>query len=140
MTRFLIALVAAAGCTSLDEHVDTEVVSVNVSPQLSAPDAIAPAQLTLRMVAGSRADHELALDSVTIDEQDLAIAPFDPMWIHAGETKELPLANAGTTNAELAPLCGRTVNLFVYLTFLDSVSGSKSEGSWTSTRVAVTCQ
>lgn len=144
MNKSLIVL-ALAGCSSLDEGVSVDVVQATIAVTPASPDTLATADLTLHLAALSRANHEIALDRVALEppgateETDLAVAAFAPFWIHANESKDLSLANAGTTNGELSASCGMTANLFVYLTFLDASSGTHTEGTWTGTSVAIAC-
>jgi hypothetical protein len=109
------------------------------------PDALATIDSDVHATALSHANHQLALDRVTLEDPsagfstELAVEPFTPFWIHADESTDITMANGGTTNAELAPVCGQTANLFVYLWYLDSVDGSKIAGTWTSAPVAIAC-
>jgi hypothetical protein len=122
-----------------------DVASATIALQPSAPDALAQIDLGVRLVARSRADHEVALDRVTLEQSstafamDLAIAGFTPFWIHSSESAEVNLANAGTTNAELASLCGETATVFVYLDYPDTITGMKEQGGWSQTAVAIAC-
>ena len=128
------------------EGVSVDVISATISLQPSALDSLATVDLAVRMVAKSRADHELALDRVTLEEpsanfaKDLALASFVPFWIHDGESTEVRLTNAGTTNAELASLCNQTASLVLYINYLDTISGTKSEGTWSVAPVMIICQ
>lgn len=140
-----LILVALAGCSSLDEAVSVDVAQATIAVAPASPDSLATTDLSLHLTALSRADHELALDRVALEppgateETELAVAAFAPFWIHANESKDLSLANAGTTNRELSAFCGETANLFVYVTFLDASSGTHTEGTWTGTSVAIAC-
>ena len=135
MIKIALAVVVLAGCSSLDDDVGMA-VTATIAVQPSEPDSFAVVQLDLVMSAGSRADHELALDRVTLDETELAIAPFTPFWIHGGDSADRSLANAGTINSALAPLCGQTASLAVYITYVD---GAQGDGTWASTPVAIAC-
>jgi len=144
MNKSLI-LVALAGCSSLDESISVGVTQATIAVTPGSPDSLATVELTLHLDALSRANHELALDRVSLAppgatvETDLAFAAFAPFWIHANEAKDLSLANAGTTNGELSAFCGDTANLFVFLTFLDESSDTHTVGPWTGTSVAIAC-
>jgi hypothetical protein len=133
MIKATIALLALTGCSSLDDEVGIAVTGT-ITVQPSEPDSLATVQLDVVMSALSRADHELALDHVTIGDTELAMAPFTPFYIHANESADRSLANAGTTNAELAGLCGQTATVTVFLSYLDG-----GDGTFASTPVAIAC-
>ncbi|HTR55258.1 MAG TPA: hypothetical protein VMJ10_31465 [Kofleriaceae bacterium] len=156
MIKAVIVALALAGCTTLDEEVDVYGLSATISLQPSAPDALADVELTLRIAARSRADHEIALDSVGLAQPDaeyqtdIAMNPFTPFWIHPGQSEEVTLANVGTTNAELGWLCGApasssstdgTTNLHVVIDYLETLRPNGGvRGNWTDAQAAVTCR
>ena len=116
---------ALAGCSSLDNSVGTNVVSTEVGVARSAPAALATVKATVHLTALSRADHDVAVNYAALEPAtgelrlDLAPSPASPFSIHANEDMNVLFVNVGTTNGELASLCGQTMNFYASFTFLD---------------------
>lgn len=124
-----IALLTTTGCSSFDDDVFPHVVNASVTATPAAPTALAAVDLTLEIVAGSRAEHEVELGEVRLEQpadglivQALHLAfPGDPtLTFHPGNTKTVGLVNTGTTNADLAALCGQALDVSVFLGYPDT--------------------
>ena len=147
MNEALVGVVALAGCwSSIDNEVGMGVDSAAVVAKPSSPDSLATIDLTVDFGAGPRCDdHLIALDHALVTTPsasgdgvsiELALAPFDPFWIHADQLVYVVLANAGTTSAELAPYCGQTMELTVFAKLLDTTD---SYPPWVGRDVAIAC-
>jgi hypothetical protein len=138
MTTYLgLALALFAGCSSFDDDVFPDVATATLTAVPSAPSGLAAIDITLRIVAGPSADRVVSLDLVRIEHVDDRSHALDLDVVLPGNaTRSLgpndvvsaELVNVGTTNVELAPLCGETFYFQVFLAYPDS-PGETTGGS-----------
>jgi hypothetical protein len=148
MRSLLLAVLVVSGCSSFDEDVFPKITSASVTASAAAPGALAAVDITIDVVAGSRADHTVALREVRLDHDpdrspaktlDLAF-PGDPtLTLHAGDHMTLGLVNVGTTNADVLGLCGQALDLSVMLAYADPMMDGEEE-TGDGAPIAVACQ
>jgi hypothetical protein len=123
-----VALVCA-GCSysSLDDEILPELLHAEVIVDPAMPTAAATLDVRLELRGGPTAaadaviDRSVLEDPSLVDEDAILVqlalgfpATFDA-YIGASETKVVDLENLGTTNGELAGLCGTPLTLRLYL-------------------------
>jgi hypothetical protein len=142
-----IAMLATTGCSSFDDDVFPHVANATVTAVPAEPDSLAAMDISLRIVAGPRAEHEVALERVSLErptgsrvrDLDLAFPDTATLVFHAGDEMTVGLVNVGTTNGELTPLCGQTLDLAVLLDYPDTVSDGVAEWTGGGGTVAIAC-
>jgi hypothetical protein len=146
MKTAMLGMVVLAGCTTIDDGVRVDVVSATIAVNPAAPDSLATVDLSVQMVADTDGEHELALNSAALDDvpgaiyqTGLDVSAFEPFWISPNEIRAVTLTNVGTTNEELAPLCGLTLRVFVYVDYLDESSGTRISGTTAAGPVTIAC-
>jgi hypothetical protein len=153
MSRFAVLSLLLAGCSysSLDDEIQPEILTANISVDVAHPDALAPVWVHLQLSGGSRASSPALLDRIALDDPsgpvgdpleggdllrlDLAYPVDFSSYIHPSEVKQVDLQNIGTKNADLQPLCGRALTLRVWL------ADANESSSWTldDMPVAIAC-
>lgn len=131
----LAALVLAA-CSSFDGDVFPKVSSASLHADPAAPEALASVDIALRLEPGWRADRPVTLRSVelwrAVDPPSraahLELAFPDGDEIEVDQPQVVKLVNVGTTNGDLAPLCGQTFTLTVQLAYPEDASGWNGTG------------
>ena len=123
--QLALAIALLGACSSFDDDVFPHVVTASVSTQPAAPTELASIAVTVRIAAGPNAERRVELHSATLENPDgthvleleLAFPGASVIGFHADQVKTLDLVNVGTTNADLAPMCGRTFNLGVMIDY-----------------------
>ncbi|MFN0252944.1 MAG: hypothetical protein ACKV2T_39080 [Kofleriaceae bacterium] len=149
MRRGLCAVIACAGCSysSLDDEIFPELLGAEVAVESAAPTDAAIIDVRLALRGGPTASADAVIDRIVLEDPaivgsqaellELAVgfpAGFDA-YIGGSETKVVDLENHGTTNAELAGLCGSALTMRLYLADAD-----EPNTWWLATRpVTVAC-
>jgi hypothetical protein len=136
---WLVATIATtAACANLDHEVVPDVVRAAVAVDRNAPDELATVDVSLRLTAGSAAEHTIEIWDVwlmkpahTVSSDYLRLAftcsgqsRFEAcaegiLDIDPDQQLLVKLANVGTTNADLIPLCQQAVDLYLNIRYLD---------------------
>jgi hypothetical protein len=142
----ILLSIAAGGCSSFDDDVFPHVVTASLRVDRMKPDELATLDVSVRIEAGRTAHRGVALRSVELHPTDgagsfaldMAFPVGDTITLNPGEATTVSLANSGTTNAALTPLCGRPGYLFVSLAYPDEPSSWTGSGADTPL-ITVTC-
>jgi hypothetical protein len=111
----------ATACSNLDHEVVPDVASAAVAVDRNASVELAMINVTLRLSAGSQADHTIELWEAWLMQPTRDVSKFQLKLALPGGTLDLDpddekvvnLVNVGTTNADLTPLCEQGVDLYV---------------------------
>lgn len=136
---WIVATLATTGaCANLDDEVVPDVLRAEVAVDRAAPDELATVHVSLRLTAGSTADHTIEIWNVSLmepaqDSSDSYLKLAVPcsrrssvgacsgrgLDLDPGQQMVVDLVNVGTTNADLMPLCHRAVDMTLSIRYLD---------------------
>lgn len=123
---WLVAMFATA-CTDLDHEVVPDVIHAAVAVDRSAPAELAMVDVSLRLIAGARADRTVELWDAWLMQPTRDVSTFQlklafpegSVDVEPREQRVVDLVNLGTTNADLLPLCHQAVDVRVNIRYLD---------------------
>jgi len=138
-------IATAAACSNVDDEVVPDVVEATIAVDRSAPHELAMVDVSLRLIAGSRAYHTIELwdawlmqPTRDVSSYRLKLAlPDGSIDLDPDEERVVDLVNVGTTNAYLTPLCLQAVDVSVNIRYLDDPTHGFTDVE--RLRVPVTC-
>jgi hypothetical protein len=116
-----LALLLVAGC-----EIEPQIIGAQITADPSKPDQLAAITVDVELSAPPFTNDRALLDRVTLSRregyaeqpaEDLALgfpSDFDP-WVTNDQPAVASLVNQGTTNRDLADICGQTVDLAVWV-------------------------
>ena len=135
---WIVATIATtAACANLDDEVVPDVVRAELAVDRNAPDELAKVGVSLRLTAGSDADHTIEVWNVSLMEPAHSVSSYflklavpcygrsrfstcsEGLDLDPDQQLVVNLVNVGTTNAHLIPLCQKAVDLSLSIRYLD---------------------